>query len=189
MIISAAFDLHERHGVPLSDIAIISPYRKQVGKITEILKKKLHIRDIHDFSNPLLVKVSTVEAFQGRESRVVLLSCVRNHRLDNVQTDQKFSIGFLKQPLRANVALSRAKSLLVIVGNAALMSHCCDTWCRYLQRILALPSACMWDTATGQALQSIPLMDTVMLQTAQRVVELDAITSAQEERSFERVVA
>jgi hypothetical protein len=47
----------------------------------------------------------------------------------------------------------------------------------------------MWDTATGQALQSIPLMDTVMLQTAQRVVQLDAITSAQEERSFERVVA
>jgi superfamily I DNA and/or RNA helicase len=65
MIISAAFDLHERHGVPLSDIAIISPYRKQVGKITEILKNKLHIRDIHDFSIPCPSKCRPWKRFKA----------------------------------------------------------------------------------------------------------------------------
>ncbi len=121
MLISVGFDLHDRHGVPFSDIAIISPYRKQVLKISGILHA-------HNERSPGVksINVSTVELFQGHESRVVvvlllLLSCVRNCSVETVETDVQFSIGFLKQPLRANVALSRAKSLLVIAGNAGLM--------------------------------------------------------------------
>jgi helicase MOV-10 len=69
MLLSVAFDLHERHGVLFSDIAIISPYRKQVGKISDLLREKLNLSKKCDIP----IHVSTVEAFQGRESRVVLL--------------------------------------------------------------------------------------------------------------------
>ncbi len=182
MLLSVAFDLRDRHGVLFSDIAIISPYRKQVGKISDLLREKLNLSKKCDIP----IHVSTVEAFQGRESRVVLLSCVRNLCVENVKSDHAFSIGFLKQPLRANVALSRAKSLMVIAGNAALMSRCCPTWRRYLERFLELPSPSMWDMNTGLQMQSIPNMELV----AQREIEMiDAVTSAQEERPFERVVA
>ena len=184
MLVSIALDLHKRHGVPYSDIAIISPYRKQVKKIEGILHNKLFGYDAKGEAMP--VHVSTVEMFQGRESRVVLLSCVRNRKLENVETDVKFSIGFLKQPLRANVALSRAKSLLVIAGNAGLMGVC-STWRRYLERIIALPSQCLWDVTKipVQQLFSVPkLLDK---RTEGPVALLDAITSAQEERPFERV--
>ena len=69
---------------------------------------------------------------------------------------------------------------------ATLMSAACRTWRRYLHRILELPSPCMWDVYTGQHMSSIPNMDLV----AQKKIEMmDAVTSAQEERPFERVVA
>lgn len=62
------------HGVPFADIAIISPYRKQVSKITEILRKKFKSSNEIKLTSVIVpIKVSTVEAFQGRESRVVLV--------------------------------------------------------------------------------------------------------------------
>ena len=180
MLISVAFDLHDRHGVSFSDIAIISPYRKQVLKISGILHA-------HNERSPGVkhINVSTVELFQGRESRVVLLCCVRNCSVETVETDVQFSIGFLKQPLCANVALSRAKSLLVIAGNAGLMGVC-KTWRTYLERIIALPLPCMFDVTCSlmQELHSIPKQD---MRCGILVAALDAIESEQEERPFDRV--
>jgi helicase MOV-10 len=182
MLISVAFDLHDRHGVLFSDIAIISPYRKQVQKISGIL----HAHSERERSPGVKqINVSTVELFQGRESRVVLLSCVRNCSVETVETDVQFSIGFLKQPLRANVALSRAKSLLVIAGNAGLMGVC-KTWRTYLERIMAPPLPCMFDVTCSpvQELRSIPKQD---MRCGTLVAALDAIDSAQEERPFVRL--
>ncbi|MCP3686720.1 MAG: hypothetical protein GY861_29125, partial [bacterium] len=56
--------------------------------------------------------VANVDSFQGREKEVIVLSCVRSS-----PQGQKVDIGFLKSPNRANVAMMRARSGLIIVGN------------------------------------------------------------------------
>uniref|UniRef100_A0A3B3ZVT4 RNA helicase n=1 Tax=Periophthalmus magnuspinnatus TaxID=409849 RepID=A0A3B3ZVT4_9GOBI len=96
------------------DIGIIAPYRKQVQKI----RKALHI-------------VGSVEEFQGQERRVILVSTVRSSP-DYVEIDKKFKLGFVKNEKRFNVAITRAKALLIIVGNP-LVLRSDPTWARFLQ--------------------------------------------------------
>lgn len=67
-----------------------------------------------------LPKVGTVEDFQGREFDVVLLSTVRSSSYQ-VASDVQHSLGFVSSPRRLNVAISRPKVLLVIIGNPALL--------------------------------------------------------------------
>ena len=62
-----------------------------------------------------LVKISSVDAFQGGESDIIILSCVRS-TLKDAQAIK--SVGFLSNLQRLNVALTRAKQALWIVGNA-----------------------------------------------------------------------
>eukprot|EP00743_Colponemidia_sp_Colp-15_P019174 GILK01024329.1.p1 GENE.GILK01024329.1~~GILK01024329.1.p1 ORF type:complete len:154 (+),score=15.91 GILK01024329.1:45-464(+) len=79
------------------------------------------------------IKVATVDSFQGRESKVVIVSCVRSAK-EHASHDAKFGIGFLQQPERTNVALSRAKDLLVIIGNKNVL--CTDkSWQDYFRRL------------------------------------------------------
>eukprot|EP00727_Mastigamoeba_balamuthi_P008236 m51a1_g4033 hypothetical protein (977) ;mRNA; r:655181-658282 len=105
-------------GVPTSEIAVIAPYRKQVEKIKGLVHSQRHMLDG--------VHVGTVEFFQGSEHTVVIISCVRSNR-ENVAHDVKFRLGFMHSKKRLNVAISRAKSMLAIVGNAHLL--CSDpTW-------------------------------------------------------------
>ena len=70
---------------------------------------------------PLPIRVATVDSYQGREANVVILSCVRSN-LMNAAVDLRFSMGFLSQAERANVAISRARELLVVIGNLQLLS-------------------------------------------------------------------
>ncbi|OWM65618.1 uncharacterized protein LOC116199734 [Punica granatum] len=84
-------------------VRIISPYAAQVGEISERLGKK------YEYSDGFTVAVNTVDGFQGREQDIVILSTVRsNHR---------GYIGFLANPNRTNVALTRARYCLWILGN------------------------------------------------------------------------
>uniref|UniRef100_A0A336N0E0 CSON007522 protein n=1 Tax=Culicoides sonorensis TaxID=179676 RepID=A0A336N0E0_CULSO len=82
-----------------NEIGIISPYRRQCTEITKKLRKDKKLCDI---------EVGSVEQFQGQERSVIILSTVRSN------TD---TIGFLNNPKRLNVSITRAKALLIIVGN------------------------------------------------------------------------
>ncbi|CAG9789159.1 unnamed protein product [Diatraea saccharalis] len=68
------------------------------------------------------IQVGTVEAFQGKEKRVILVSTVRaNCKL--LDYDAKYGLGFLVDDKRFNVALTRAKAKIIIVGNPACLTR------------------------------------------------------------------
>ncbi|KAG9044287.1 hypothetical protein FS837_008417 [Tulasnella sp. UAMH 9824] len=91
------------------DIGVISPYNAQGKK----LRKRLGMQ----WEN---IKVGSVEEFQGQERKVILITTVRS-QVSNVAHDLKHVLGFLVNPRRMNVALTRAKALLVVVGNPNIL--------------------------------------------------------------------
>lgn len=94
-------------------IGVISPYTSQVHQIRNRMNSVI---DATQFEKDLkLVKISSVDAFQGGESDIIILSCVRS-TLNDAQSIK--SVGFLSNLQRLNVALTRAKQALWIVGNA-----------------------------------------------------------------------
>ncbi|NXH43973.1 SDE3 helicase, partial [Dicaeum eximium] len=111
------------------EIGIISPYRKQVEKIRRaITSLDPDLKKLPDISQ---LKVGSVEEFQGQERRVILISTVRSCST-YLRFDQTFRLGFLKNPKRLNVAITRAKALLVVVGNPTVLSKD-EHWHRFLR--------------------------------------------------------
>ncbi|XP_033008851.1 helicase MOV-10 [Lacerta agilis] len=102
--------------ISAKDIGVITPYRKQVEKIRKAIG--LELKGVNDIKD---LKVGCVEEFQGQERRVVLISAVRSSS-NYFNIDAEFSIGFIQNPKRFNVAITRAKALLIIVGNPATLS-------------------------------------------------------------------
>jgi len=102
------------------EIGVIAPYRRQVQKIRQKLKKD-NINDI---------MVGSTEEFQGQERRVIIVSTVRSSP-EYVHTDNQYKLGFLKNPKRFNVAITRAKALLIVVGNPHILSQDHE-WCQLL---------------------------------------------------------
>ena len=90
------------------EVGIISGYQGQVEQLNRLIDP-----DDKGRWQSLLIEVATVDAFQGRECDVVVYSTVRSNR------DGR--IGFLVDHRRINVALSRARDLLVIVGDDQMM--------------------------------------------------------------------
>jgi len=68
-----------------------------------------------------LPKVGTVEMFQGQERMIIIISIVRSKSTAGSQKDNIFNLGFLVAKERINVALSRSKALLIIIGNPSTM--------------------------------------------------------------------
>ncbi|XP_021175631.2 putative helicase mov-10-B.1 [Fundulus heteroclitus] len=98
------------------EIGIVTPYKKQVEKIKMALYTDKDLIKL-DLENVL---VGTVEIFQGKEYDVILVSTVRsNPRLTTRQ--QHFSLGFVKSEKRFNVAMTRARNLLVVVGDPRVL--------------------------------------------------------------------
>jgi superfamily I DNA and/or RNA helicase len=89
-------------------IGIISFYSSQV----KLLEKELLDREFVQSIDNLSLRIGSVDRFQGIECEVIICSFVRNN--------SKGEIGFAKDPRRVNVALSRAKELLIIVGCSEL---------------------------------------------------------------------
>jgi len=93
------------------EVGLISFYGKQVGKLREVrtTAKQLGIP----------IRLNTVDKFQGMERNIIIVSTVRSDKLNkgNNIIVQNSDIGFAKAPERLNVALSRARRLLIVVGN------------------------------------------------------------------------
>ena len=91
------------------DVGIISPYRAQVQYLKKLIKK-------YEFFKPYrrLISVNTVDGFQGQERDVILISLVRSN--------DEGQIGFLKDLRRMNVAMTRARMKLIILGNKETMT-------------------------------------------------------------------
>ena len=108
---------------------------KQIGIISFYGKQIKQLRSIA-FEHPSLpIRVSTVDRFQGMERNIVIVSMVRSNTIQSSQNQMpdwkrypnlgypmQKSLGFAQSPNRLNVALSRAKRLLIIVGNRELFS-------------------------------------------------------------------
>ncbi|TCD60518.1 hypothetical protein EIP91_009945 [Steccherinum ochraceum] len=92
-----------------NDIGIIAPYHAQCQKIRKSLNA---VADE--------VKVGSVEEFQGQERRVILISTVRSSK-QYIEYDLKHTLGFVANPRRFNVAVTRAQALLVIVGDPTVL--------------------------------------------------------------------
>jgi ATP-dependent RNA/DNA helicase IGHMBP2 len=107
------------------DIAVISPYDAQVQRLRQLL---------HDVGD---LEIDTVDGFQGREKEAVIVSLVRS----NPQGE----LGFVADIRRINVALTRARKKLIVVGDSATIArhpfH--DGFVRYAERAGAWRSA--WD--------------------------------------------
>lgn len=103
-----------------SRIGIVTMYRAQMLE----LKKQFAVK----FGDSILKKVdfNTVDGFQGQEKDIIILSCVRAG--PNVR-----SVGFLADVRRMNVAFTRAKSSLFILGHAATLERSDAIWARVVQ--------------------------------------------------------
>lgn len=88
-------------------IGIITGYSAQVKEIKKVIRKKINYRELKNIK-PHNVTISVVDKFQGLEKDIIIFDLVRS---------QQQTLGFLSNANRINVALSRQKKLLIIVGN------------------------------------------------------------------------
>ena len=112
-------------GVEPSGVAVISPYDAQVQRLRELLAARLEEG----------LEVDTVDGFQGREKEAVVVSLVRSNDAGEV--------GFLADVRRMNVAITRARKKLVVVGDGATVRRhpFYDGFVRYAERVNAWESA------------------------------------------------
>ncbi|KAG9002612.1 hypothetical protein FRB94_003760 [Tulasnella sp. JGI-2019a] len=92
-----------------SNIGVIAPYRAQSAKLYRQFGGR--------YPN---LKVGSVEEYQGQERDVIILTTVRTDR-EQVSYDLRHTLGFLVNPRRLNVAITRAKGLLIIVGDPSVL--------------------------------------------------------------------
>lgn len=95
-----------KDGIKPSQIGVITPYEGQRNYILQYMQMNSTLSDKAQYSE---IEVVSVDAFQGREKDYIILSCVR--------ANSQQLIGFLRDPRRLNVALTRAKFGLMILGN------------------------------------------------------------------------
>ncbi|KAF8632166.1 hypothetical protein AX17_004907 [Amanita inopinata Kibby_2008] len=104
------------------DIGIIAPYHAQCLKIRAALKS------VADG-----IKVGSVEEFQGQERPVIMISTVRSSK-EFIEYDIRHTLGFVANPRRFNVAITRTQALLIIVGDPQVLSLD-PLWRRFLNYI------------------------------------------------------
>lgn len=116
-----------------NNIAVLSPYREQVARIKRALSQNQSTRNAE-------IEVNTIDGIQGREKSIVFLSTVRG---ENGQ-----AIGFLRDERRMNVAITRAKHSVIIVGHSKLLGENSSAWaslisyCREKECFRQIPANC-----------------------------------------------
>ena len=90
-------------------IGVISFYGEQVKRIDRLIQQELNLKHLH-------LRTGTVDKFQGMEMDVIILSMVRNNQ------EKSGDIGFANDYRRLNVALSRARELLILVGSTEMFT-------------------------------------------------------------------
>jgi superfamily I DNA and/or RNA helicase len=105
-----------------TDIGVITPYARQAQKI-RLAVESSGIKD---------VKVGSVETFQGQERRCIIVSTVRSVR-EQVSVDIKYNLGFVANEKRFNVAITRAISLLIVVGCPHVLAMDEANWLPFLR--------------------------------------------------------
>jgi len=91
------------------DFGLISPYKAQVQYMRSLIKRDVFFKPYRK-----LITVHTVDGFQGQERDVILISLVR--------ANDEGKIGFLQDLRRMNVAITRARMKLIILGNASTLT-------------------------------------------------------------------
>ncbi len=94
----------------LIDFGIISPYKAQVRLLRKLIRRQPFFKALRG-----RIRINSVDGFQGQECDVIILSMVRDN--------DKGSIGFLNDLRRMNVAITRAKMKLIVVGNTTTLSR------------------------------------------------------------------
>ena len=108
--------------VAQGDIGIITPYNRQAQKIRALLETR-NIKNI---------KVGSVETFQGQERRCIIVSTVRAES-EYIASDLKYNLGFVANEKRFNVAITRAKSLVVVIGHPNILGLDKENWLPFLR--------------------------------------------------------
>lgn len=132
-------------GIKREDIGVMTGYSAQRELITKALEKNLVINPNNEKITQSIDKedlgksktlttcivngviISTVDAFQGREKKVVIMSCVRSNL--------KNEVGFLKDYRRMNVAFTRAKNSFIIIGDSETLENGDPMWKGYIEKI------------------------------------------------------
>jgi len=91
-------------------VGIISPYREQVTLLEQLFRERAQTIPAH-----LHIQVQTIDSFQGQERDAIYVSLVRSN--------DKHEIGFLKDYRRMNVAMTRARKKLVLIGDSATLAN------------------------------------------------------------------
>ncbi|BDD04626.1 AAA domain-containing protein [Aureibacter tunicatorum] len=91
-------------------IGVISPYKAQVELLTEMIEEDEFFKSISH-----LVTVNTIDSFQGQERDIIAISLVRSN--------ERNEIGFLADTRRMNVAMTRARKYLMMIGDSATLGH------------------------------------------------------------------
>jgi regulator of nonsense transcripts 1 len=98
-----------KNGITGDAIGVVTPYEGQRAYVVNHMSRSGSLRsDLYKD-----IEVASVDSFQGREKDFIILSCVRSN--------EQQGIGFLRDPRRLNVALTRAKYGVIIIGNARLL--------------------------------------------------------------------
>ncbi|KAK9868262.1 hypothetical protein WJX84_007623 [Apatococcus fuscideae] len=111
--------LLKRHGEDVREVALLTPYRAQLGILRRAAQRELDEKAL------LTVTFATVDGFQGKEADVVIFSCVR-------ASGEASKIGFLADVRRMNVGLTRARRSLWVIGHRKTLLSCAP-WASFLK--------------------------------------------------------
>ncbi len=92
------------------DVGLISPYKAQVQYLRQLIKREAFFKPFRS-----AISINTVDGFQGQERDIILISLVRANKAGQ--------IGFLNDLRRMNVAMTRARMKLIILGDVATLTH------------------------------------------------------------------